>query len=103
MGKEATCWALAALCGLACLCCPCAIVWLGETYGFDRLPSDEDFRTWPLYAVDGLFWIDLCFTIGLIWSMRSWRWLGALVAVPLLVVTAVLAITCGMWIEGTYF
>jgi hypothetical protein len=42
-------------------------------------------------------------TAGFIVSMWRWWWLAALVALPLLGVTAELAVTCGMWIDGSYF
>jgi len=74
-----------------------------QTYGFDRLPSDDEYRAWPIHAIDALFWIDACFTANLLWSMRGWRLLVALVSVPLLALTGVLAVTGGMWVEGTYF
>jgi hypothetical protein len=92
-----------ALCLLVSVLSPLAIVRLGYAYGYDRLPSDDDFREWPLYAIDSLFWADACSTVALFWLMQRWRWLAALVAVPLLCVTAVLAIFNGMWVAGTYF
>ena len=65
---------------------------------------DADYDPWPVYAVDGLFWLAAGATVGLIGSLRSWwRLVGAAVAVPLLVLTALLAVTGGMSIEGTYF
>jgi hypothetical protein len=68
--------------------------------GFDW---DSDTIPWPIYLIDSLFWADAAFTGCLLWMMRGWRWLVAIVAVPSLCVTAVLTITGGMWIEGTYF
>ncbi len=95
---------LAAACFVACCTAPLAIVRLGFTYGYDRLACDADFSEWPLYAIDSLFWADLCLTATLIWLVRGWwRWVVALVAVPLLGVTAVLAVFNGLWVSGTYF
>ncbi len=89
-------------CGLACVSCPCIIAWLSMTYA--ETGFDADYDPWPVNAVDGLFWLATGAAGGLIWSLRSWeRWVGAVVVVPLLVLTAVLAITGGMWIEGMYF
>jgi hypothetical protein len=90
------------LSALTCVCCPLAIAGLGCSYGFDRLPSDDAFRVWPLYAVDACFWADLIFTTLLIWLVPKWRLLAALIAVPLLCLTAMLAVTNGMWIDGSY-
>jgi hypothetical protein len=92
-----------ALCVLVSVLSPLAIVRLGYAYGYDRLASDADYREWPLYAIDSLLWADACFTVALLWLMRRRWWLAALVAVPLLCVTAVLAIFGGMWVAGTYF
>jgi hypothetical protein len=99
MSKDVRCWGLAALCGLAGVCCPLAIVWLGYTYGDNEAYRDG----WPSYAVNWLFLADVFFMISMICLMRSWRWLGVLVAIPLLILTAILAILGGMWIEGTSF
>jgi hypothetical protein len=93
---------LALLCAVVCASCPCLIGWLSATYA--ETGFDADYQPWPVYVVDGLFWLALGSTVGLICSLRSWwRLVGAIIAVPLLVFTAVLAVTGGMWIEGTYF
>jgi hypothetical protein len=89
------------VCGFACVACPCAIAWVSLTYAESGF--DTDFDPWAVYAVDGLFWSAAAATVGLIRSLRSWWWVGAVVAIPLLVLTAILAVTGGMWIEGTYF
>jgi hypothetical protein len=93
---------LGSICGLLCVSCPCLIGWLSVT--FAETGFDANFDPWPVYAVDGLFWLAAGATVGVIWSLRSWwRLIGAALVIPLLVFTAILAVTGGMWIEGTYF
>jgi hypothetical protein len=97
-------WTLSlTVCVAVCFVCPLGIAILGDTYGFDRLPSDDDFRIWPLHAIDALFIIELCSTVRLLFMMRGWGWVGAFVVIPMFVVTSMLAVTCGAWVEGTYF
>jgi hypothetical protein len=103
MSRDALRVSIAAICAIVCVACPIVIAWFGHTYGFDRLNSDAEFRSWRVYAVEALLWVALLATIGLIVSLRRWWWLGALVAVPLLVITAMLSVTCSMWLDGTYF
>jgi hypothetical protein len=88
---------------LPCVVFPLGIGVLASSFGYDRLLSDDAFTLWPLYAIDLLFWADLLFTTTLLWLMQGWRLLVALVAIPMLCLTAVLAITGGAWVEGTYF
>jgi hypothetical protein len=92
-----------ALAGFVCLGCPAAIAWLAERFGNDPLPDGHPYQSWPGNAVDGLFWIAFCATIAFIVLARKWWWLAALVSLPVLVVTGLLAVTGGMWIDGTYF
>jgi hypothetical protein len=103
MGTDAKRLGIVALCSLSCFLCPIAIALLSQTYAYDRLPSENDYQSWPLYTIDTLFWVDVCFTVVLIWSMRGRRWLVALVAVSLLALTCILTVFGGMWVEGTYF
>jgi hypothetical protein len=86
---------------LSCSLIPLAIIALGYRFGYDRVRYDPPL--WPVYVVDTLLWIDVGCTALVLWLSRRWCWLAALVAVPLLCLTAVLAVTGGMWIEGTYF
>jgi hypothetical protein len=102
MGTDAKRWILAIVSGGACLCCPAVIVVLGQKYGSGRMPNEDDIWL-PSLAVDMLFWFAAFSTIAFIWSMPRYRWIGALIAVPLLALTAVLAVTNGLWIDGTYF
>jgi hypothetical protein len=94
---------VSAFLGHVCLACPVAIAWLAERFGNDPLPDGHPYQSWPSNAVDGLFLIALCATVAFIISARKWWWLAALVSLPLLVVTGILAVTGGMWIDGTYF
>lgn len=87
---------------MICLGCPVAIYLLAERFGNDPLPDDHLYHDLPSIAVDALFWIEACATSSLMISARKWWWLVALVALPLLVLTGVLAVTGGMWIDGTY-
>jgi hypothetical protein len=103
MTKDSAWTACSGVCAIVCVICPIAIAYLGHNYGFDRLDRDEDYQEWPGYAVDALFWIALFATVGCVVSMRRWWWLPALVLLPLLAVTAALAVTVGMWMDGTYF
>lgn len=103
MSRDAVRRLVAVFCALGCVACPLLIVWLGYAYGYDRLRSDDDYRAWHEYAVDALFWLAVLSTTGFIFSMRRWWRLAALVALPLLGVTGVLAALCGLWIDGTYF
>ena len=93
---------ISALLGFICLICPAVIGWLATTYGNSQLPDDHPDRAWAVSAVDAIFWIALVATISFIVSARRWWWLAALVALPLLVFTSVLAVTGGMWIDGSY-
>jgi hypothetical protein len=88
--------------GCVYLTCPAAIGWLATSYGNSPLPDDHPEREWAVCAVDAIFWIALFATISFIVSARRWWWLAALVALPLLVFTGVLAVTGGMWIDGSY-
>jgi len=79
---------------------PAAIVLVGLTYGPE---SERGMDTpWSEYAIDFLFWADACFTALLIWMMRGWRWLAAVVSIPLLGATGVLAVLNAMWVSGNY-
>jgi hypothetical protein len=92
---------IAALCWLVCSLCPLAIFLLGMTYGPESEPGMDP--PWSLHAIDSLFWIDSGFTVLLIWMMRGWkRWLTAMIAIPLLCLTAVLAFFGGLWVSGDY-
>jgi len=86
-----------------CLFCPLAIYWLAEKYDHSPVPRGDPERDWAVTAVDVLFCIALCATISLIISARRWWPLAVLVSIPLLIVTGALAVTGGMWIDGTYF
>src|SRR5438445_291673 len=86
-----------------CLFCPLAIYRLAEEYGDGPLPLDDPQRGWAGMAVEVLFWVALCATISLIISARNWWPLAALVSLPLLILTGILAVTTEMWIDGTYF
>jgi hypothetical protein len=105
MSKGAVRGFLAAICATGCVACPLVIVWLGFTYGFDRSPSvtRRAYQTWPSVAVDLLLLTAALSTAGFIVAMWRWWWLAALVSLPLLCVTAVLAVTGGRWIDGTHF
>lgn len=90
-------------CALVCVACPISIAWFGYHYGYDRLERDDDFKVWRVYAVELLFWFSFAATGGLLVSARRWWWLAALIALPLLILTGVLSISCSMWLDGTYF
>jgi hypothetical protein len=93
-------WIIGIICGLTCVSCPFAIAWLGETYA--EKGYDYDYDPWPEEVINGLFWLAAVTTVGLIWSLRSWyRWVGAAVAVSLLVLTAFIAV--GASIRINYF
>jgi hypothetical protein len=102
LSKHALRFIVPAACAIVCLASPITICWLGYTYGFDRLRTDADYQSWRGDLVDAMFWIAIVSTSGLIVSMRRWWWLAALVSLPLLCVTAILALTCRMWIDGNY-
>jgi hypothetical protein len=57
----------------------------------------------PYNAVDYIFFADLFYTAILIVLMRRHRTVTALVAIPLLVITAVMVFFAGMWFYGQYF
>ena len=103
MNKDALWLFVRAMCAIVCVACPLVIVWFGQAYGYDRLRSDDDYRSWRVSAIDALFLLAICSTGGFIVSMRRWWWLAALISLPLLCLTGVLAFTCGAWVEGTYF
>jgi len=103
MSKDALRMSTSAICAVICVICPTTIVWFGCNYGYDRLASDNDFRSWRVDAVNALFWVAFLATGGFIVSMRRWWWLAALFALPLLGIAAVLAVTGAMWLDGTYF
>jgi hypothetical protein len=102
MSTDAQRGSLASVCALACICCPDVIIVLGQKYGSGRMPNEDDIWL-PSLVIDALFWCAALFTIALVWSMPRFRWIGALIAIPLLALTAALAITNGLWIEGIYF
>jgi hypothetical protein len=88
------------------VCClpflfPVAIGALAQVYGPLSDPGMD--APWPLYAIDSLFWADVFFTAFLIWMMQGWRWLAAVLFIPPLCLTAVLAFFGGMWVSGNYF
>jgi hypothetical protein len=103
MSKDAVRRLVAVTCALVFAAHPFALIWLGYTYGFDRLRSDDDYQVWPDVAVDVLFWTAVLSSAGIMASMGRWWWLAALVLLPLLCAIGVLAIACGLWIDGTYF
>jgi len=56
----------------------------------------------PFSHVDYIFFADLFYTVLLILLIRGRRTVTALVSIPLLVVTAVMAFFAGMWFSGNY-
>jgi hypothetical protein len=103
MSKDTVRMLAAVVCAVVCVTCPLLIGWLSQTYGFDLLRSDADYRSWRGEAVDALFWVAALSTVGFIaLTGRCW-WLATLVSLPLLCLTGVLAVTGRMWIDGTYF
>jgi len=104
MNKDAKRSVVGTLCGLVCIACPVVIFWFGHTYGFDRLPSDADFRAWRVDVVEWLFGLSLVTTVGVLVAVSAqWRLLIAFIVVPLWVVTGFLSVTCSMWLDGTYW
>jgi hypothetical protein len=93
-------FSVATLCCLLCLFSPLAIAVLANTYGPESGPGMEP--PWSLHAINSLWLTAFCSTVLLFWMARAWRWLVALVAVPLLILTSVLALTGGMWVSGDY-
>lgn len=89
-----------ALCCLPCFLFPVAIGKLAQVYGPESDPGMD--APWSLFVIDALFWIDVCFTMILVWKMPGWRWLAAALSLPLLLLTAVLAFFGGMWVSGNY-
>ena len=102
MSTEAKRWLLAFVSLLACMACPAVMVVLAEKCDSGRNPNPDDIWL-PSLAVDTLFLVAVLFAVAVVCAMPRHRWIGVLIAIPLLIVTAVLAITCGLWIEGTYF
>ena len=86
-----------------CLSCSAAIVLLSVKFGDEPLAMDHPYHNLPSQAVDTLFWVALVATIVFVHSLRHWWYLGRLLALPLLVLTTVLAVTGGMWIDGSQF
>jgi hypothetical protein len=73
------------------------------TYGSGRHP-DPDAVNWPSHGVNVVVLIDALFTVGVVWSLDSWRKiLGAVLAIPMLIATAILSVFAGSWIDGTNF
>jgi len=95
------CRVLGAVCGLTCVGCPCVIAWLSTTYA--ETGCDDGFDPWPVHAIDTLNGVAAVATAGLIMSLRLLWSARALLALPLLCLTTFLAVTGGMWVEGTYF
>jgi hypothetical protein len=89
--------------GLVCLICPVVIQSLAATYGDSPLPKDHPDRAFAVCAVDTVFLAALLAALLFVVSARKWWWLATLVALPLLILTGALAVTGGMWINGTYF
>jgi hypothetical protein len=83
---------------LGCLLFPAAVVALALTY----VQNGDEPGPWPYSAVDYLFYADLGYTILLIWLMRGWRGLTAMVSIPLLFLTAWLVALAGMWFTNNY-
>jgi hypothetical protein len=86
---------------------PIAILTLGHECGYDRLPSDDAYSPWTATVIDGLFLADLAYGAVVVWLVwrwgPGWRWFAALTVLPPLLLTAVAAVFCGLWVEGTYF
>ncbi len=91
--------AIALIC-LPCFFFPAAIATLAQIYGPLSDPGMDAPRA--LYAMDSLFWADVCFTAFLIWKM-SGRRLALAVSLPALSLTGVLDVFGGMWVSGDYF
>ena len=88
------------LCCLLCLLSPLVIAVLGNTYGPESERGMEP--PWSAYAIDYLWLTAACSTLLLIWLIQKWRWLVALIAVPLLILTSMLAISNDLWVSGDY-
>ncbi len=57
---------------------------------------------WSLTAIDSLFLADLCFTAFSDLDYAGSKVIGAVVSIPVLLVTAVTAFFGGMWVSGNY-
>jgi len=90
------------VCGLICIFSPIAISAL--TLNFGATEWREDYKPVPVAArvIDSLFYFDLFTTALLIWVMRGWRGVTAVIVVPLLYLTAFIAFWGGLWVSGQW-
>jgi hypothetical protein len=89
---------------LGCLgCCvfPCVVTTMPLTY--EQQGGWGEPGPFPCSSVDYIFWADLCYTAILIWLLKGWRTVAALMSIPLLGVTAVAVMFAGMWFSGNYW
>jgi len=83
---------------LGCLVFPAGVVVFVLTYEQDA----NDIAHFPHSCVDFLFWADLCYTIIIIFVLRGWRPVIAIIAIPLLIMTAWMTFIAGMWFTNSY-
>jgi len=76
-----------------CFLFPIVIVALVEILGSNRGLE-------AVYLLFAIFVADVLFTAFLIWLMRGWRWLAAVVSIPSLCLTAYLALFGAMRVNG---
>jgi hypothetical protein len=90
-------------CWFLCLLAPAAIPILVMTYGpTTEFRSGDEPIPWPAHAVDVLFIVDFVSTVLLICLVREHRGVVAAVALPLLLLTALMAFWGGLWLSGDW-
>ena len=92
-------WLAVGLCWLGCLLFPAFIWAMTLAYHYTGDPEPAPF---PYSAVEYLPLADLFYSVALILFLKNHRAKTALIAIPLLLLTAWLALVADMWFTGNY-
>jgi hypothetical protein len=88
---------------LACLgCClfPCIVMLMVLTY--EQQTDWAEPGPFPCNFVQYVFYADFCYSAILIVVLKGHRTLAAVIAAPLVLVTAVMTFFAGLWFSGNY-